>query len=141
MPKELTEDDKMAIQRYTEWLERLRCPYIVKQDYQSIVDNSPKYNTKYGTWYNRLPLEHIGDDVEYAQWAIANWGDWECCYCHNPCGDHTAEELAVCLRIERDRESCPTCGKPDENHLDEEYRECMRTRPVLKKGTVSHIKQ
>jgi hypothetical protein len=54
MPKELTEDDKMAIQRYTEWLERLRCPYIVMQDYQSLVDNSPKYNTKYGTWYNRV---------------------------------------------------------------------------------------
>ena len=91
-------------------------------------------------WFERLPLDHDGDDLAYAR-AVERVPDWKCPYCMNRCGDLTAEELAACLRIERDRVVCPTCRKLDEVHLDDEYQKCMRTRPVLKKATVSYLKQ
>jgi hypothetical protein len=100
-----------------------------------------KYEVKYGTYYMRVPLAHKGDDLGYAQYVVEKLKDAKCCYCMNPAGEHTAEELAACLKMERDREICLTCGRPDENHLDKEYSKCIGHRPVLKKATVSHIKQ
>src|SRR5215469_14327543 len=107
----------------------------------SIDPTRMKYYAKFGLYFNRIPLEHKGDDLTYAQYAVEKLKDWDCCYCMNPAGEHTAEELAACLKMEREREICPTCGKPDANHLDEEYSQHIGGRPILKKATVSHVKQ
>lgn len=94
-----------------------------------------KYYTKYGNWFMRLPLgDGSEDDDLYAMRAVEKGRDLKCPYCMNRCGDHTVEELVACLHTERARTVCPTCGKLDEDHLDDEYNECFRTRPVLKKA-------
>ena len=105
------------------------------------LDKGLKYYDKHARGLNVFLWITRGRPREYAQMAVTKVGHWKCPYCMNPCGDHTAEELAACLRIERDRESCPTCGKLDENHLDDEYNACMRDRPELKKAAVSHVRQ
>lgn len=76
------------------------------------LDKSPKYYAKHGTWFERLPRDHDGDDLAYARHAVERVPDWKCPDCMNRCGDHTAEELAACLRIERDKiglESVASC--------------------------------
>ena len=72
--------------------------------------------------------------------AIEKCPDWKCPCCMNRCGDHTAQELAACLCTERARIVWPTCGKPDEAHLDDEYSTCMAKKPVLKKSEPSFVK-